>query len=57
MTNSESTNHTTEEQVQVMKNYISYLEDRLAHSNRMHDQAMEMLKKFVDKWKSTNDFT
>jgi len=38
-------------QIQVMKEYIAYLEKRLQHSDMMHDHAMEMVRKLMEKLK------
>ena len=38
-------------QIQLMKEYIEYLEARLIHSEKMHEQAMEMLRKLMEKLK------
>ena len=42
---------TDQEQIQLMKEYIGYLEARLHHSDKMHDHAMEMLRKLIGKFK------
>jgi len=38
-------------QIQIMKEYIAYLEKRLLHSDMMHDHAMEMVRKLMEKLK------
>jgi hypothetical protein len=38
-------------QIQLMKEYIAYLEKRLLHSDMMHDHAMEMVRKLIEKLK------
>lgn len=38
-------------QIQLMKEYIAYLEKRLMHSDMMHDHAMEMVRKLIEKLK------
>ena len=38
-------------QIQLMKEYIEYLEARLIHSEKMHDHAMEMISKLIEKLK------
>jgi hypothetical protein len=38
-------------QIQLMKEYIAYLEKRLMHSDMMHDHAMEMVRKLMEKLK------
>jgi len=38
-------------QIQLMKEYIAYLEKRLLHSDMMHDHAMEMVRKLMEKLK------
>jgi len=38
-------------QIQLMKEYIEYLEKRLLHSDMMHDHAMEMVRKLIEKLK------
>jgi hypothetical protein len=40
---------TDQEQIQLMREYIAYLEARLLHSDKMHDHAMEMLRKLIGK--------
>lgn len=42
----------TEQQIEVMKNYISFLEKRLEHATSMHEQAMDMVFTLVGKLKS-----
>ena len=38
-------------QIQVMKEYIAYLEKRLMHSDVMHEHAMVMVRKLMEKLK------
>ena len=38
-------------QIQIMREYIAYLEKRLVHSDAMHDHAMEMVRKLMEKLK------
>jgi len=40
-----------QELIQVMKEYIEYLEARLIHSEKMHEHAMEMISKLMEKLK------
>lgn len=40
-----------QKQIQLLKEYIAYLEARLLHSDMMYDQTMEMLRKLVGKIK------
>ena len=42
---------TDQEQIQFLKEYIGYLEARLSHSDKMHEHAMEMLRKLMGKIK------
>jgi hypothetical protein len=37
--------------IQVMQEYIAYLEKRLLHSDMAHDHAMEMVRKLMEKLK------
>jgi hypothetical protein len=37
--------------IKVMEEYIAYLEKRLHHSDMMHDHAMEMVRKLMEKLK------
>lgn len=38
-----------QDRIQAMIEYIVYLENRLHHSEKMHEQAMEMLRKLMGK--------
>jgi hypothetical protein len=38
-----------QEQIQFLKEYIAYLEARLLHSDKMHEHAMEMIRKLIGK--------
>jgi hypothetical protein len=38
-----------QERIEVMKDYIQYLEARLLHSDKMHFHAMEMVRKLIGK--------
>jgi hypothetical protein len=38
-------------QIQIMREYIAYLEKRLMHSDVMHEHAMEMVRKLMEKLK------
>jgi len=38
-------------QIQIMREYIAYLEKRLLHSDMAHDHAMEMVRKLMEKLK------
>lgn len=40
-----------QDRIQVMKEYIAYLEARLIHSEKMHEQAMDMVIKLMEKLK------
>lgn len=40
-----------QEQIQLMKEYIAYLEARLLHSDKLHDHAMQMVRKLMEKMK------
>jgi hypothetical protein len=40
-----------QEQIQLLKEYIAYLEARLLHSDKMHEHAMEMVRKLMEKLK------
>jgi hypothetical protein len=40
-----------QEQIQAMQEYIAYLENRLHHSEKMHEHAMAMLTKLIGKFK------
>jgi hypothetical protein len=42
---------TEQEQIQVYKEYILFLLERLNHSDRMHEQAMEMVRNLMEKLK------
>ena len=44
----------TQELIVSLKQHITFLEERLEHSDKMLIQAMEMCKNLVDKLKSTN---
>lgn len=37
----------SEPQIKAMRMYISWLEERLLHSDRMHKQSMEMIGKII----------
>ena len=41
----------SDKQIQALKEYIAFLEKRLEHSTAMHEQAMEMVRKLVEKLK------
>ena len=38
-----------QDRIQVMQEYIAWLEKRLQHSEKMHEHAMEMLNKLMGK--------
>lgn len=38
-------------QIKALKDYIAFLEKRLEHSTAMHEQAMEMVRKLIEKLK------
>jgi len=38
-------------QIKALKDYIAFLEKRLEHSTAMHEQAMEMVRKLMEKLK------
>ena len=37
------------EQIQQLKEHIAYLEARLLHSDKLHDHAMQMVRKLMEK--------
>lgn len=39
------------DQIQALKDYIAFLEKRLEHSTAMHEQAIEMVRKLMEKLK------
>jgi hypothetical protein len=42
-----------QDRIQALQEYIAYLENRLHHSEKMHDHTMEMLRKLIGKFRMT----